>query len=350
MTKGYLHLSTGDVFEGELLGATGKQAGEVVFTTSMTGYQETLTDPSYAGQVLTFCYPMVGNYGLLETANESTRPAVAGIVTGEMWDPEGSFSTLLMKWEIPGLSGIDTRALVKTIRQHNTVTGIISDTASLSHPWKTENSLSLVHQVSVTSAKTYGEGNPHVVMMDYGYKKSILDSLLKRGCKVTVVPFTTTLNEMKELCPDAVVFSNGPGDPKALEPYFTQIKKISESWPAFGICFGHQLIALAYGGSTEKQLNGHRGSNHPVKEMVSGKVRMTSQNHGYVVKNDYLPSDFHVTYKNVNDGTVEGIRHNTLPVQSVQFHPEAHPGPSDTDYLFDDFIKQTVAAGGKLYA
>ncbi|TMW72498.1 carbamoyl phosphate synthase small subunit [Alteribacter natronophilus] len=354
--KGYLTLDTGDIFEGELIGADFPGTGEVVFTTSMTGYQEMSTDPSYAGQILVFCYPLIGNYGLDKNANESKNTAVSGVVTGEVWDDAeeylhtGSFPDQLKEAGVPGLMGVDTRALVKKIRKYPTVTGWIA-ADPVTGPVQPAREGLLVDQVAVESAEYFPNDGPHVVLIDYGYKKSILHALLKRGCAVTVLPYTTPFDEVEMLNPDGILLSNGPGDPTQLEGEFLKIRLMAEKWPTFGICLGHQLLALAFGGGTEKQQNGHRGSNHPVKELLTGKVHITSQNHGYVVReNGITGKGFHVTYRNVNDGTVEGLCHNSLPVSSVQFHPEAHPGPSDTDYLFNVFVRQMKEAGGIRYA
>ncbi|WP_091661677.1 carbamoyl phosphate synthase small subunit [Alteribacillus iranensis] len=354
MTTGYLVLETGEVFEGEWIGAEYEIAGEVVFNTGMTGYQEMMTDPSYAGQILTFSYPLIGNYGLNETDDESFQVSASAILAGEVTETPNhyqSHSTMtekLMKANIPGLKNIDTRAVVAAVRKHQTVRGkIVFNERNVKddEDWGVKENAALVDSVTVQEMMTYGSGNHHVVLVDFGYKKSILTALLENDCKVTVVPYNTSYDTIQDLYPDGVLFSNGPGDPMEMKPYFTTIKKLTQSYPSLGICLGHQVIALAYGASTEKMPFGHRGSNHPVIDTTTGKVWITSQNHGYVViENSVDSNEFEVLFRNVNDKTVEGMRHISLPLQSVQFHPEAHPGPSDTAYVFDDFIKQVSSA------
>lgn len=359
MTKGYLILETGEVFAGDWIGAKKEIAGEVVFNTSMTGYQEMMTDPSYAGQILTFCYPLIGNYGISADNGESDQPAVSAVISSEACDEPShyesaaSFSEELKQAGIPGLTQVDTRALVAAIRKHRTVRGkLVFSNNDQSGGWGEQPAGALVKGVSVTEPKVFGEGDEHIVLMDFGYKKSILDYLVKQGCTVTVVPYHTTLEEIGHLDPDGVVLSNGPGDPMELEEIFPVIKGLTETYPTLGICLGHQLIALAYGAETEKMPFGHRGGNHPVKDLFTKKVCMTSQNHGYVVKENSLDhAVFEVQFRNVNDQSLEGMRHVHLPVQSVQFHPEAHPGPSDTEYIFTEFIQQVAnAKGGAAYA
>ncbi|MDQ0256958.1 carbamoyl-phosphate synthase small subunit [Evansella vedderi] len=356
MKQGYLILETGEVFEGTLIGELNNMIGEVVFNTSMTGYQEIVTDPSYAGQILTFCYPLIGNYGLNDEDNESFSTAVSGVITGDMCEAPShyqstkNFSEMLQQAGVPGLTGVDTRALVKVIRKHHTVKGMIATEPSLKGGMDVSQEF-WVKKVSVDEPVTYTNEGPHVVLIDYGYKKSILTALLHENCRVTVVPYDFSYEQIKALQPDGILLSNGPGDPMKLEPYFNEIKKITESYPTLGICLGHQLIALAHGAKTKKLAFGHRGGNHPVKELLTGKVSMTSQNHGYVVVEESINySQFQVLFRNVNDKTVEGLKHVSLPIQSVQFHPEAHPGPSDTEYIFNEFLHQVVSSGGKRYA
>lgn len=358
MKQGYLVLETGEVFEGMLIGENTSTIGEVVFNTSMTGYQEIITDPSYAGQILTFCYPLIGNYGLNEIDNESFQTALAGVVIGDECDEPShyqatkKFSEPFIESKVPILTGVDTRLLVQTIRKHHTVSGVITDKP---HHIKTKVNDPLssffVDKVSVKKEVTYHNEGSHIVLIDYGYKKSILHALLHEGCAVTVVPYHYSFEQIQALQPDGVLFSNGPGDPMALEPWFGEIKKIAEAYPTLGICLGHQLIALSFGAKTKKLAYGHRGGNHPVKELTTGKVKMTSQNHGYVVIDESINmNEFQILFRNVNDKTVEGLKHTWLPIQSVQFHPEAHPGPSDTEYIFKQFLHEVISSGGRRYA
>jgi carbamoyl-phosphate synthase small subunit len=366
MGKGYLLLESGDVFEGELVGDPEQVMGEVVFNTSMTGYQEIITDPSYAGQILVFCYPLIGNYGVNHIDNESIKPHLAGVVMGDACEQpshylsEKSFSEQMKEAGVSALTGVDTRALVQIIRKNGTIRGVITEqlyTPSEQQTlWNQGDAIELltkcwVEEVSTPEIMSYENTGPHVALIDYGYKKSILDALLRNQCKVTVVPHNFKYEQMKALNPDGVLFSNGPGDPMSLQGMFSDIKQISESFPSLGICLGHQLIALAHGAQTEKLIYGHRGGNHPVKELETGKVKMTSQNHGYVVVDESIDqTKFTVTYRNVNDRSIEGLRHRDLLIQSVQFHPEAHPGPSDTDYIFQAYIQQLQQVGEMNYA
>ncbi|MGJ9383356.1 carbamoyl phosphate synthase small subunit [Salipaludibacillus sp. CF4.18] len=357
MTKGYLMLETGEVFDGDWIGSNDEMTGEVVFNTSMTGYQEMMTDPSYAGQILTFCYPIIGSYGVNEDDNESHSLAVSAVIISDVceepshYQSTSSFSAQLDKAGVPGLKNVDTRALVAVIRKHHTVRGKLVQSKENVIPlngWGNKHDGELVSQVTVSKKEVHGQGESHVVLVDFGYKKSILDALLKEQCKVSIVPYNTSFEEIEALSPDGILLSNGPGDPMEMAPFFPQIRALTEKYPTLGICLGHQLIALAYGGKTKKMPFGHRGGNHPVKELLTGKVRMTSQNHGYVVVEESIDQQsFQVLFKNVNDRSLEGMKHVSLPIQSVQFHPEAHPGPSDTAYIFNDFIHQVVTSGGK---
>jgi len=366
MVKGYLVLETGDVFEGEWIGNSQEVLGEVVFNTSMTGYQEMITDPSYAGQILVFCYPLIGNYGVNPFDYESHKPHVAGVILGEVCQSPShylsnqSFTEQLEEAGVSGLTGVDTRALVQIIRKQGAIKGFITtqepELAKKDKKWQEEEAQTLftknwVAEVSSKEIVTYENLGPHIALIDYGYKKSILDALLQAECKVTVLPYNTSFAQLAALNPDGLLLSNGPGDPMSIQEIFPEIKKMTETYPTMGICLGHQLIALAHGAKTTKLTYGHRGGNHPVKEIFTGKVRMTSQNHGYVVLDESIDQNhFEVTYRNVNDGSIEGLRHKQLPIQTVQFHPEAHPGPSDTAYLFDQFIHQLTQVGEMKYA
>ncbi|UCZ53171.1 carbamoyl phosphate synthase small subunit [Bacillus shivajii] len=358
MTKGYLILDTGEIFEGNLLGEINGHVGELVFNTSMTGYQEIMTDPSYAGQILTFCYPLIGNYGINDLDNESVQMALSGVVIGNSCEAPSHFQTTkkfseqLLESGVTGLTDVDTRTLVKVIRKYETVSGIITDKQQPAVQVKSPNKTQLfVDQVSVKDVVTFKNEGPHIVLMDYGYKKSILHALLKENCSVTIVPYHYSFEQVKALEPDGILLSNGPGDPMSLKPWFSDIKKMTETYPTLGICLGHQLIALSFGAKTAKLDYGHRGGNHPVKDLMTGKVRMTAQNHGYVVVDESINrDDFQILFRNVNDKTIEGLKHHHLPIQSVQFHPEAHPGPSDTEYIFTQFLHDVICLGGKNYA
>lgn len=353
MPKGYLLLESGEVFEGEWLGDARDVVGEVVFNTSMTGYQEILTDPSSAGQIVTFCYPLIGNYGVHSIESERSNVHAAGIiVAGDCSEPshyqsEGTLEQWLTKAKVPGLSGVDTRSLVRYLRDKGTMKGWITCKAPGSMTageretfFQTQEFTNLVPSVSVKEQQTYPNSGSHVALIDFGYKKSLLDALLAYDCKVTVVPYSVTLDQLKELQPDGVLFSNGPGNPKELEAHFSELKNISEAYPCLGISLGHQLLALMFGAETEKMPVGHRGANHPVKNLSTGKVIMTTQNHSYaVLESSIEQTSLEVTYLNVNDRTVEGLKHKTLPIQSVQFQPEVYLGPSDTAHVLETFIQ-----------
>lgn len=358
MEQGYLTLETGEVFEGTLIGACKDSFGEVVFNTSMTGYQEIITDPSYAGQIITFCYPIIGNYGVNAIDDESITPSLAGVIIGDLCETPShyqsieKFSEKLSRAGVSGLAGVDTRLLVKTIRSRGTVKAFISRKKAEASLFSAQEQQPFwVAQVSSKKAVTYKNSGPHVVLMDFGYKKSILNALLEENCKVTVVPYNTTFEQVKALAPDGVLFSNGPSDPMELQAMLPEIKKITEQYPSLGICLGHQLIALAYGAKTTKLPYGHRGANHPVKELQTGKVKITAQNHSYVVVDESIDQQvFKVSYRNVNDQSIEGLKHLHHPIQTVQFHPEAHPGPSDTAHILTDFVKQISPIGETRYA
>ncbi len=377
--NGYLLLSTGDVFEGKWFGAppTGEAVeGEMVFNTGMTGYQEVMTDPSYAGQIVTFTYPLIGNYGISDLDFESVRPALHGIIISELceepshFQAQTSLSELAEQFGISGLYDIDTRALTRLIRQHGELYGKITIDpqeaerckvdGGFEAKWRTDCVASVSGRVIQTfepasvgsaDAGAVAVDVPHVVLIDFGHKKSICDALLQEGCRVTIVPYDTTAEQIEDLAPDGIVLSNGPGDPKDVSFVLPTIQALADHYPMFGICLGHQLIALAHGCDTVRLPFGHRGSNHPVKEVASGKVYITSQNHGYTVHEDSVPpQEWVVSHRNVNDGSVEGIEHRIKPVSGVQFHPEAHPGPQDTHHLFKRFITQCMSTGEKSYA
>ena len=352
--KGKLILEDGTIFRGQIFGGSNQTAtGEVVFNTGMTGYQEILTDPSYCRQIVTLTYPLIGNYGTAKIFNQSYKSFVSGLVIGELCD-NGSSSSMekslidyLSMERIPCLFDVDTRAVTKKIRSAGTMKGVIvseyTSQSTIDEMMKLPIKRDVVAEVTTTDAYTIGseaKDAPFVVAVDFGVKMNILDSLQRLGCKITVVPAYTPAEDILDMHPDGIFLSNGPGDPKDVSEVVDEIKKLIGKKPIFGICLGHQLIALALGADTYKLKFGHRGSNQPVKNLQTGRVYISSQNHGYAVDEKSLRKlPVEVTYTNVNDGTVEGLRHKKLPIYSVQYHPEASPGPDDNLYLFDEFLK-----------
>lgn len=350
MQKAYLILENGTIFEGRSFGAAGEAIGEIVFTTAMTGYLETLTDPSYYGQIVVQTFPLIGNYGIIPSDFESKCPHVkAYIVRDWCQEPsnfrcEGDLDTFLKKENIVGLYGIDTRQLTKIVREYGVMNGKIVPEGSSFGLTDLKN-YTIVDAVKNTTCdkeevfSPEGEVKKRVVLYDFGAKANICRELVKRGCEVTVVPASTKAERITELAPDGIMLSNGPGDPAENTEIIEELKKLSEKKiPTFGICLGHQLLALAHGARTHKLKYGHRGANQPAEDVKTGRVYITSQNHGYAVINDSLPECAEVSFVNANDGTCEGIRYLEEPAFSVQFHPEACGGPLDTGFLFDEFI------------
>lgn len=353
MKKIKLVLETGEEYIGESIGFDLDHVfslGELVFNTSMTGYQEILSDPSYCDQIVVMTYPLIGNYGVNKDDFESLTPALKGMVVrecaeeGSNWRNEYSLRELLKRFRIPGIAGIDTRELTKKIREKGVMKAVLVPENYPSHnlqivlarPMETDQ----IARVSTKNPIHFpGEGK-RVVLMDFGYKKNILRSLMRRNCDVVVVPWNASVEVIESYRPEGIVMSNGPGNPKDVPEVLPVIRYLQEQYPMFSICMGHQLFALANGADTEKLKFGHRGGNHPVKDLRLGKVFMSSQNHGYAVKTDSINNtELEVTQININDNTVEGLKHQRFPAFSVQYHPEACPGPEDTAWLFDDFIQ-----------
>lgn len=349
--RGLLALEDGTVFSGELHG-DGPVSGEVVFNTSMTGYQEILTDPSYAGQIITMTYPLIGNYGTAPEDNESLAVHAKGLVVRELcgspnyWRAERTLADFLRLHGVVALAGVDTRALTRRLRQAGTMRGIIApgdadpmDLVELARQAPDPAASDLVAEVATKTPFTTGVGEKRAAVLDFGAKGNIVASLVNAGLSVTVFPPSTPAAELLAAEPAGVVLSNGPGDPKRVSYALPAIRELlARRLPVFGICLGHQLLGLALGGDTFKLKFGHRGANHPVKDLASGRVYITSQNHGYAVDPDSLPADAAVSHLNLNDRTVEGLAHRELPAFSVQYHPEASPGPHDSEYLFDRFV------------
>jgi len=386
-TAAYLILEDGSVFQGQRLGAQKEVIGEVVFNTSMTGYQEMLTDPSYGGQILVPTYPMIGNYGTSEADVESTRVQVTGFVVREDCDApshplsEGTVDDYLSQNGIPGVSGIDTRAVTRKLRSSGVMMGMITSNRSVSHAMQVledaprYGEFDVVRDVSTDEIYTWegdagersrayrdlraralqggmgrgvkatvSEGDIRedlikIVVNDYGVKLNILRSLRARGCDVVVVPDDASAAEILRQKPDGVMLSPGPGDPELLDRSVDTAKGLIGKVPIMGICLGHQVIARSFGADTFKLHFGHRGGNQPVKDLESGRVYVTAQNHGYAVDSEGLPAELEISHLNLNDDTVEGLRHRDLPIMTIQYHSEASPGPHDSEYLFDRFLK-----------
>jgi len=370
-----LALEDGTWFRGTAAGAEGLAGGEVVFNTAMTGYQEVLTDPSYAGQIVTMTCPEIGNYGVSSADVESRRPQIAGFIVREEspvasnWRAQGTLHDYLVANGIVAIAGIDTRALTRRLRSGGVMRGVIGTGADLDPAALVERAngvpkmegSDLVRVVTSEQPFDWPEEDPDefgvsldrrpgrrlkIAAYDFGMKWNILRRLSAHGCDVRVYPAGTPASDLLATSPDGVFLSNGPGDPAPLTYAIDNAKALVDAnVPVFGICLGHQILGLAMGGSTFKLKFGHRGANHPVKKLETGKIEITSQNHGFAVDPESLPPDVAVTHVNLYDGTVEGLRHRSRPVFSVQYHPEASPGPHDADYLFDDFIRLIEGAG-----
>lgn len=351
-------LEDGTILAGRPLGARGWTGGEVVFTTTMTGYEEVLSDPSYRGQIVTMAYPLIGNYGVSGDAWESPSTHVAGFIVGEAadrphhWRSERTLAAALGHAEIVGICDVDTRFLVRHLRSQGLKRGVIStedvsDEALVARARALPDigTLDLVGEVSTQTVEHHPGSGPRVAVLDCGVKRGIIDNLTARGCDVWVLPYRTTAEDILDLHPSGLVLSPGPGDPKRLAHQVEQVRRLWCLLPLFGICLGHQLIGRAGGAETFKLPYGHRGSNHPVQDLETGRVCVTTQNHGYAVDEASLDlSEIIVTHRNLNDGTVEGLRHRQLPIVSVQYHPEGRPGPHDSRYLFDRWM---VALGAR---
>ena len=360
----FVLLEDGEWFAGRTTRPIDPAFGEVVFTTNLTGYQETFTDPSYTGQIVVMTAPMIGNYGVTPEDMESGRPQVSGVVVREMarrpsnWRSVGPLADWLADAGVPVLEEVDTRRLTRHLRERGAMRGVIAmgsaPTAELKARLLASPSmegLDLATRASVADGASEGAG-PHVVAYDFGMKRNIVRRLVEAGCRVTTVPARTTAAEVKALAPDGLFLSNGPGDPAAVTYASELIRDLTAGGlPTFGICLGHQLIGLAFGGNTEKLPYGHRGGNHPVLDLRTGQVLITTQNHGFSVVGDEsgVPGapDLEVTHRNLNDGTIEGIRHRTLPVFAVQYHPEAAPGPHDAFPHFEEFVSAVRRGTGE---
>lgn len=342
-----LTLEDGTRFVGESFGAKHDVTGEVVFNTGMTGYQEVLTDPSYCGQIVTMTYPLIGNYGVNQSDLESAKPQVGGFIVREVcsrpsnWRSEGDLDKYLSDNNICGLCGIDTRALTRIIREKGTMRGIITQGEPMDEQIEQMHSFELNCPVDIVTCKEkyqYCAGNPKVAVIDLGLKQNILKSLKRRGCGVTVFPAKTKPDEILSGGFDGILLTNGPGNPKDNAEVIANLKQFIGKKPVLGICLGHLLAALAAGADTEKLKYGHRGANHPVKDLDRDRVYITSQNHGYTIVEETIPKDVKITHRNWNDGTVEGLKYNSAGMFTVQFHPETSPGPEDTAHIFDEFV------------
>lgn len=350
--KAYLILQNGMVFEGERFGASGDVTAETVFTTGMTGYMETLTDPSYHGQIVVQTFPLIGNCGVIPEDFESSAPRLSGYIVRQMcgapsnFRSQGRLADYLERAGVVGLAGIDTRALTRVLRETGVMNGAIlsevpANMTEFCRSLAAKKLSSDVYAVTCDSPSVMNpEGQTHVVLWDFGFKAGIARALVQRGCRVTVVPASTTAAQIAELSPDGIMLSNGPGDPADYTSIIDNVNAVAETGiQMFGICLGHQLLGIARGGTTTKLKYGHRGGNHPVRETATGRLFITSQNHGYAVVSESLPREARVSYVNVNDGTCEGIDYTDINAFSVQYHPEACSGPLDMSFLFDRFMK-----------
>ncbi|WP_010270066.1 carbamoyl phosphate synthase small subunit [Paenibacillus senegalensis] len=345
-----LLLEDGTLFTGKAFGSEGESTGEVVFNTGITGYQEVLSDPSYCGQIVTMTYPLIGNYGITRDDFEAIRPYVHGFVVREHeeipsnWRAQYTLDSLLKEYGILGISEVDTRMLTRILRHHGTMKGIITTSNKPVEELKEQlNAMELmrdqVSRVSTNSRYACPGPGETVVVVDFGSKSGIVRDLSKRGCNIVVVPHDTTAEQIRRIHPDGIMLSNGPGDPKDVPHAVKMIQDLLGEYPIFGICLGHQLFALACGADTSKLKFGHRGGNHPVKDLLTNRCYITSQNHGYTVLEDSIEgTELEVTHINNNDGTIEGLKHKQHAAFSVQYHPEAAPGPFDSSYLFDRFL------------
>ena len=357
--KGYLILEDGSIFEGERIGYEKDAIFEVVFNTSMTGYLEIFTDPSYAGQGVVMTYPLIGNYGLTKEDQESKKPWVEAVIVHEIAEMESNFRSkmhileFLQENQIPGIQGVNTRKLTKQLRHKGTMkaklTSQIQDKEAIIKEIQEFPISNLVEKVTSKEITTCGKGEYKIALLDFGAKQNIIQSLIERGCEVTVFPQDTQASKLLSDEFDGIVLSNGPGDPEDCKIAIQTIAKLYEAdKPILGICLGHQLMGLATGAKTYKLKYGHRGPNHPVKDLRTGKVCITSQNHGYAIDENTILSEIaEVSHRNVNDGTIEGLRYKGKDILTVQYHPEACPGPEDSRYLFDEFL---AVVGGKKHA
>ena len=363
--KAYLLLEDGSVYPGYSFGAEREAYGELVFSTSMTGYQEALTDPSFAGQLVVLTYPLVGNYGIHDEDNESVKVQVAGLVVREhcLTPSNGSNSTTLHQFlasqGIPGIYGVDTRAITRRLRSRGVMMGVVvPDSPARAAGWwgsiPRYDDVDYVQRVTTKEryswkgGKTTGKGPGHrILVSDYGVKNNVLRCLWARGCEVITVPATATAEEVLEQQPDGILLSPGPGDPALLDYAVDTASRLLDEVPILGICLGHQVVARALGAGTFKLRFGHRGANHPVKDLATGRIYITAQNHGYAVDAATLPQGLAVSHVNLNDGTIEGLVHSEMPIMTIQYHSEASPGPRDNEYIFDRFIAMVTAQKDK---
>ncbi|MDR1013329.1 MAG: carbamoyl phosphate synthase small subunit [Lactobacillales bacterium] len=356
MSERLLILENGAIFAGESFGARVVVTGELVFNTGMTGYQESITDQSYNGQLLTFTYPLIGNYGINRDDYESIAPTIKGVIVREAtrrpsnWRMQMSLDEFLKRKGIAGISGIDTRALTRIIRKFGALKATITDKKDTEHKYDQLKATFLptdqVAQVSTTKPYPSPGVGKNVVVIDFGLKHSILRELSKRKCNLTILPYNTPAQTILDLNPNGVMLTNGPGDPKDVPEVLAMIQKIQKKLPIFGICLGHQLFSLANGANTYKMKFGHRGFNHAVRNLATGRLDFTSQNHGFAVEPESIAkTQLLVTHVEVTDGSIEGVRHRKFPAFSVQFHPDAAPGPHDASYLFDKFMEMMDEKG-----